>query len=143
MTGLRILGLIVLATVWVPFLRAEDLSKYRGFHFGSSLAAVVKQAQAQPSDVKVIHQQPAMIQELEWRPVNVAGKDSVKQVLFTFYDGQLFRMVVSYDRYNTDGVTAEDMIEAISAKYGPATKPVAEIVIPSTYSEAAKVVARW
>jgi hypothetical protein len=143
MTGNRILSLIAVVTVSLPFVRAEDLSRYRSFQLGSSLAVIVKQAQAQPSDVKLVHQKPATIQELEWRPRLLSDKDSVSQVLFTFYNGQLFRMVVDYDRYNTDGVTAEDMIEAISTKYGPATRPVAEIVIPSTYSETAKVLARW
>jgi hypothetical protein len=143
MTGFRILGFVALATVSAPIVRAEDLSRYRAFQLGSSLATIAKQAQAQPSDVKLIHQKPATIQELEWRPRSLSDKDSVRQVLFTFYNGQLFRMVIGYDRYNTDGVTAEDMIEAISRKYGPATRPVAEIVIPSMYSESVKVLARW
>ena len=143
MTSRRTLSLIALATVSVPFVRAEDLSRYRAFQLGSSLTVIVKQAQAQPSEVKLIHQIPATIQELEWRPRSPSEKDSVRQVLFTFYNGQLCRMVVDYDRFNTAGVTAEDMIEAISRKYGPATRPVAEIVIPSTYSESVKVLARW
>lgn len=143
MTRNRILSLVAVVTVSLPFVRAEDFSRYRSFQLGSSLAAIVKQAQAQPSDVKLVHQKPATIQELEWRPRILSDKDSVSQVLFTFYNGQLSRMVVDYDRYNTDGVTAEDMIEAISKKYGPATRPVAEIVIPSAYSITAKVLARW
>jgi hypothetical protein len=52
-------------------------------------------------------------------------------------------MVVNYDSYNTEEVTAEDMIEAISARYGPATRPVAEIVLPSAYGETLRVIARW
>ena len=143
MTGIRIFGLVALATVSVPFVRAEDPSQYRSFQLGNSLAVIVRQAQAQPSEVKLIHQQPDTIQELEWRPRSPSEKDSVRQVHFTFYNGQLFRMVVDYDRFNTEGVTAEDMIEAISRTYGPATRPVAEIVIPSTYNESVKVLARW
>ena len=143
MTSNRIFGLIVLAGVSAPLVCAGDLSKYRDFQLGSSLEVIVKQAQAQPSEVKLIHQQPALIQELEWRPRRPSAKDSVGQVLFAFYNGQLFRMVVAYDRYNTEGVTAEDMIEAISAQYGPATRPIAEIILPSTYAETVKVLARW
>jgi hypothetical protein len=143
MTGIRILGFVALATVSVPFVRAEDPSTYRSFQLGSSLAVIVKQAHSQPSDVNLLHQKPATIQELEWRPRSPSAKDSVRQILFTFYNGQLFRMVVEYDPYNTEGVTAEDMIEAISRNYGPATRPGAEIVIPSTYSETVNVLARW
>ena len=46
----------------------DDLSKYRGFQFGADLAAVARQAGVDPSQVKVIHSRPALIQELEWHP---------------------------------------------------------------------------
>jgi len=143
MTRNLVLGLITLVGVSAPFATAGDLSRYRDFQLGSTLEVILKQAQAQPSEVKVLHQQPALIQVLEWRPRRLSDKDSVREVAFSFYNGQLFQIVVDYDRYNTEGVTAEDMIESISAKYGPATRPVAEIGIPSAYQETAKVLARW
>ena len=64
-----------------------------------------------------------------------------KEILVSFYNGELFRIVVNYDPYKTEGLTAEDMIEAISARYGTATRPVAEITFQ--YNESQKVVARW
>ena len=39
------------------------------------------------------------------------------------------------------GLTAEDMIESISASYGTATKPAAEIAFG--YNEREKILARW
>src|SRR5689334_6323478 len=69
--------------------------------------------------------------------------DPVKDVLLSFYNGQLFRIVVNYDRYRTEGMTAADMIEAISTTYGIAAKPDAEILFPSIASENVKVIARW
>ena len=39
----------------------------------------------------------------------------LKKVIFTFYNDQLSRIVVSYDRDRTEGLTAEDLIEAVSA----------------------------
>ena len=45
-------------------------------------------------------------------------KDPVQRIVFSFYDDQLFRMVISYDRQRTNGLTDADMIEALSAKYG-------------------------
>jgi hypothetical protein len=128
-------------------LCAENLSRYRQFQFGMDLAAVVKQAGMKPSELKVIHQRPAVIQELEWQPRSFPGSsveaDSVKDVRLSFHNGELFRMVVNYDRYRTAGLTAEDMIAAISAQYGTATTPDAEIIFPSLYHETVKVVARW
>ena len=72
--------------------------------------------------------------------------DAVREVVFSFYDGALFRMVVNYDRNRTEGFTDEDMIEAISARCGIAVRPVATIVLFSTahaYNDKEKVLARW
>jgi hypothetical protein len=46
--------------------------------------------------------------------------DAVQRIVFSFYDDQLFRMVISYDRRRTNGLTNADMIEALSATYGSA-----------------------
>lgn len=50
---------------------------------------------------------------------------------------------MNYDRYKTQGMTTEDMIEAISATYGPAAASSSEVLFPSAYSEKVKVIARW
>lgn len=139
-----------------PVSPPPDLSKYREFQLGSTLAAVAKQLQMKISDAKVTHRRPALIQELEWlAPLSssAARPDSLKGILFSFYNGALFRIVVTYDLERTDGLTTEDLIEAISVRYGPATKPAAEILLPSTnlYSDgektisvqSEKVLARW
>jgi hypothetical protein len=34
-----------------------------------------------------------------------------------FHNGELFRIVVTYDRYKVEGMTASDMIQAISMTY--------------------------
>ena len=129
---------------------APDLSRYRVFQFGETLAAVAKQVGLELSDVKLIHQRPAVIQELEW-PVWLTGgslprTDPVKTVLFSFYNGELFRIVVNYDRNETEGLTTRDMIAAISATYGTATQPAgSEIAFSSTqvYNDSEAISARW
>jgi len=127
---------------------AADLSRYRDFQFGMNLPAVVKIVSMSPSEAKVIHQRPALIQDLDWplgRYLRSSPADAgpVKDILFSFCNGELFRMVVNYDRYKTEGLTAEDMIDGISAKYGTATRPTAEILFPSILNERVKVIARW
>src|ERR1017187_7089209 len=65
----------------------DDLSKYRGFQFGTDLSTVARQAGVDPSQVKVIHSRPALIQELEWRPqsrVISSQTESAKSVVFSF-----------------------------------------------------------
>ena len=146
MISARILAISILwAALSAPFLCAGDLSKYREFQLGMDLLAVVKQAGMKPPEVRVIHQRPAAIQELAWQPPRLRGSsletDPVREVIFSFYNGELFRMLVDYDPYRTEGLTAEDMVEAISAKYGTAARPAAEITL--RYNEREKVIARW
>jgi hypothetical protein len=141
---------IFLAVLSMPLIYAQDLSSYRGFHLGMNLPAAAKQVDMKPSDAKVIYKRPAVIQELEWRPQrsysSSAQVDPVKEVLFGFYNGELYRIVVNYDQDRTEGLTDEDLIQGISAKYGTPTMPAAKIASSSSsqlYSEGEKVIARW
>jgi hypothetical protein len=136
--------------VAAPSIAARDLSRYREFQFEMNLAAIAKEADLRTSEARLIHQRPAVIQELEWRPPRSVGSspqaDPVKEVLFSFYNGELFRMVVNYDQYRTEGLTDQDMVEAISAKYGTATRPAAKIILFSSfqvYNDSEAVIARW
>ena len=142
--------IFAISTLWAVLSTAlpaaNDFSRYREFQFGMNLLAVAKQAQMNPSDAKMIHRRPVVIQELDWQRrgfPNSPETDPVEEVLFSFCNGELFRMVVTYDRAKTAGLTAEDLIAAISAQYGTATTPDAEIIFPSLYHETVKVIARW
>ncbi len=124
-----------------------DLSKYRDFQLGTDLAAIVKQVGATASQVKVVHSRPALIQELEWHPQTL-GSSSVpepaKEIVFSFYNGHLFRILISYDRYETEGLTADDFVEGISAAYGVAEKPAAPAkAVQGVYGDQEDVIARW
>ena len=137
-------------------LYAQDFSRYREFRFGTSLPIVAKQVRMKSAEAKTTHQRPAVIHELEWQALYLDPNrpaDSVRHILFSFYNNELFRLVVTYDRDHTEGLLAEDIIEAISARYGVATKPGAELILPSTYlpkdgekiitERSEKVIARW
>ena len=125
-----------------PLLCAGNLSLYREFELDSNLLRVAGQAGMQPEEAKIIHERPALIQELSLR---ADSNDAVKEILFSFYDSELFRMIVDYDRYTTAGLTAEDLIEATSMIYGDALRPIAEISVPKIYGrdETVEVIARW
>src|SRR5580704_14345510 len=135
------------AVLSASLLCAGELSSYREFQLGASLPAIAKQTEMKPSDARVVHKRPELIQELEFQPRRLPGPsselDSVDQILFTFYNGQLFRMLVSYDRRRTEGLPPDDMVEIISAKYVPATRGDAEIIFPSAYNTKVAVLARW
>ena len=70
--------------------------------------------------------------------------EPVQKVAFSFYNGELFRIVVDYDQYQTEGLTTDDMVEAISATYGMATTPAAPAnASRERYSDQEEILARW
>jgi hypothetical protein len=108
--------------------RAQSVTRYRDYEIGASLAAVAAVAGVKIADAKTIHQRPAVTQTLEWRApfsLDRTGrlKDPVEQIVFSFYNDQLFRLVIDYDRQRTEGLTDADMVEAISAVYGTPLPP--------------------
>jgi hypothetical protein len=128
---------------------AQDLSKYRDFQFGMNLDSVAKQIQMKTTDAKTRHDRPALIQTLEWNPIDYSesalGNASVRRIRFDFYNGELSKMVVTYNPVETNGLTAEDIIEAISTKYGAATTPGDSVSVSEStmYENQEKVLARW
>jgi hypothetical protein len=119
-----ILCLVVLL-LSAPLLRAQDLSKYRHFTLGMSLTRVLERTDQKMADVKVVHRRPALLQEMTWWLPALPGiafqSDSVEQILFSFYNGELYKISVTYDPSLTEGLTEEDMVKSISQKYGPPT----------------------
>jgi hypothetical protein len=135
-------------------LQAQDLSRYREFRLGSTLASVEKTSApaAADADVKMIHQQPAGIQEFRWRPPQRYGDrmlptEPVREVIFTFYNNQLFQIAVDYDRDRTEGLTDADLIESISRRYGIPVRKSTSVRSEARPAFAAAnrdaVVARW
>jgi hypothetical protein len=114
----------------VPLLHAQDLSKYRQFSLGTSLAQVSKQVGQQMDQATSIQQSPAAIQQMEWWPVAMnflAKPEPVQKVIFTFYNGTLYKIVATYDNDATAGLTDSDMTAAISKSYGLATQKTSAV----------------
>jgi hypothetical protein len=132
-----------------PMLQAQDFSKYRNFSLGMDLPTVLKYTSQKMADVKVIHSQPALIQEVTWWPPNsprtTAQSDTVREIVFSLYNGELYKMAVTYDRTSTEGLTTPDMMRALEAKYGPvANVPLAiDAVANDRYDMSAKIIGSW
>jgi hypothetical protein len=128
---------------------AQDLSKYHDFQFGMTLDSVAKQIQMKTTDAKTIHERPALIQTLQWNLVGYsppgAKNTSVRSIRFDFYNGELWKMVVTYSPAEINGLTADDIIEAVSEVYGTATTPGDSVSVSNstTYEDQEKVLARW
>jgi hypothetical protein len=142
-----VLASFVLAGAMPAATPAKDLSKYRNFRFEANLATIAKLADASPSQAKTVQRRPASIQELEWRPQPLGPSsrtESVSEAVFSFYEGELFRIAINYDRYQTEGLTSDDFIEAISATYGVAEKPLPPAnIAEGKYGDREEIVARW
>ena len=132
-----------------PGLRAQALSAYRQFHLGMTAAAVASELGVAPTAAKIVHTRPLLIQELEWRPPASPSSlepDSVRLVLLDFCNGELYRMVVTYVPERVEGLTEEDMLQAMSPAYGRPTRPGSRIITSAaadTFTDTEQVVARW
>src|SRR5579862_8009906 len=140
---------LVVLFLSVPMSRAQDLSKYSSFSLGMSVADVVKLSGQKLDDVKTTHVRPLLLQELPWWPpasgMRPAQPESVERILFSFSNGELYMISVTYTRDATEGLTTADMVKAISAKYGPASSVQSEIdpAMTSLYNLKPTPLASW
>jgi hypothetical protein len=126
---------------------AQGLSHYRDYTLASSVASVLKLSGGGPSDVKTTRERPATMREVAWHARYVlasasAGADPVHDILFSFYNDQLYRVAVTYERDRIEGLTSADVIAAISKTYGLAAQ-MPPAVRGGTAPEDPPVVARW
>ena len=150
MKSIRISAFCFLVLLFVaPLLLAEDLSKYRQFAIGMSLPKLLERTEQKMADVKVIHRSPALIQELTWWPPNLPGtsfhSDTAREILFSFSNGELYMISVTYDQSALEGLTSEDIVQSISAKYGPPAKSTTEMSVATNDLQNAreKIITRW
>ena len=153
MISSRALGVSMLGVMLaISAVRGQTGAHYREFQLGGDIASVAALTGLGASDAKTVHARPAMLQELEWRrPYTYTASgailaDPVQQIAFSFYNDQLFRLVVDYDRDRTDGMTDADMIDAISAMYGmpvPSTVKATRAPLTAIDVESGTRIAGW
>lgn len=104
------------------YASAQSRSAYRTFVLGSDVASILAAGDITSAGVRTLHAEPALLQELEWWPPHfIRGStepDTVEHVIFSFYNGRLFRLIVDYDHVRTEGMTSADMVASLSAVYG-------------------------
>ena len=125
----RLMSLCACLVVFsMPLVSAQDRSQYRDYRIGDDLRSIAEQSGVAPPMARIIPPEPAGLQELAWRPHYFRGaarqSDAVARVTFGFYNDQLFRIVIDYDRLRTEGMTEADMVGAISKTYGPPSRRV-------------------
>ena len=81
MNSARLFLVAVVLVLSSQLVSAQDLSRYRVYALDSSLDAVLAASGARAADTRVLHERPAMIQELEWRaPYVRSGNELVDPV---------------------------------------------------------------
>ena len=133
----------------VSTVSSAELSRYREFELGASVATVTAVTQ-NAARVKTVHSRPALLQQLEWRPRYMAGapqpdRDSIGEVVFSFVDDQLFKMSIAYAQDRTSGLTDEDMVGSLTTVYGAPSSPSPRTPTSSraVALDAPKVIAEW
>jgi hypothetical protein len=123
---------VILLAASATSMAAPEPMRYRDFLLGSDLATVAKIIGAPTTSARIIYTQPAIMQNLEWRPryytSAAAVNDPVDVMVFKFYDGKLFAIVSDYDRRRTEGMSPADMIAAISETYGGVSEVPSRLV---------------
>ena len=136
---------LLMILISVPTIHGQDLSKYRNFSFGASLAEVSKLIDKSPTGATVLHQHPILIQQLTWWPPLILDSslrgENVQEIRFSFLDDKLYKIAVTYDNAFTRGLTVDDIVQAMTAKYGTATGVTGET--RDSYGAIEKVLARW
>ena len=102
---------------------APVYSRYRGVSIGDSVSAAIASLHMTASDVAVVHARPAMIQQLTWRPNQfftggTGAPEALAEMVLTFHLGRLARVVATYDRDRTEGLTNADLHDAFTTIYG-------------------------
>ena len=150
-TSLRWACLFLLVLSAATPALAEETGKYREFRLGSAVASVLTLTGSPASSVKTVHDQPALLQVLEWRPRYGAGRtlpdvDPVRDVVFSFLDDRLYQIAVTYDRARTAGLTRDDLIKAVALDYGaPVAAPsrvAASVGLQSPF-DLRQIIALW
>lgn len=115
-----VIALALLMSAQAAF--AQDMTRDRVYALESSLDSVIAASGTRAADAATLHTRPATIQELKWRAPYAGSTaplaDPVRDITFSFYNGALFQLVVTYGRDRTEGLTPKDVLEAVSTAYG-------------------------
>ena len=144
----KYVSFLVVVGTFVPLsASAPSLSRYRDVTLGDTVKSVGERLQVPGTSVKVLYNEPTLIQEITWRPHRfVSGTavdaDPLAEMVLTFHADRLARIVATYDRERTQGLTDDDLRELLSETYGT---PILQSTTPPvlTANQPRHVIASW
>jgi hypothetical protein len=125
MKALQSFGMFVACLVFLaPQGSAQDLARYRDFEFGMTVDSVMKQMQAEPSNIKTVYTKPNLIQTLQWNrqdffpAVRSDATDPVVASALIFMKAGFSGSLRYTAPKQLEGMSSDDLIEGISKTYG-------------------------
>ena len=106
---------------------AQTRLRYRTYEMGDDLRTIAQQIGVPSPPGLVVPRPLGVVEELRWRAEYVRrgtapSGDPVARLVFSFYEDQLFRIVIDYAPDRTEGMTEADLVAAVSRVYGPPAK---------------------
>jgi hypothetical protein len=126
-TLIRQVAVALLCIAFYPSLAgAQRRHDYRTYRMGDDPMSIARQIGVH-SPAAAVPGVPGPVVELRWRAQYVRrggtpSSDPVTLLVFSFYEDQLFRVVIDYSADRTEGMTEADMVAAVSRVYGPPAK---------------------
>ena len=107
-------------------LGAQSRHDYRTYRMGDDPLSIARLLGV-PPPADAVSGVVGPVRELRWRaqrvrPGDTLSGDPVALLVFSFYEDQLFRIVIDYSTDRTEGMTEADMVAAVSSIYGPPAK---------------------
>src|SRR4029453_10200740 len=122
-----IVGALCMAGSSISLLTAQTPLRYRTFEMGDDLRTIAQQIGVPSPPGLVLPRPLGVVEELRWRAEYVrrgtpSPGDPVARLVFSFYEDQLFRIVIDYSPDRTEGMTEADLVAAVSKVYGQPAK---------------------
>jgi hypothetical protein len=141
---------LCIAASSASLLGAQERSHYRTYQMGDDLLSIARQIGVAPPRANLLPHSLGAVLELTWRAQYVRRgvvppADPVARLVFSFYEDQLFRIVIDYERDRTEGMTEADMVAGISEIYGQPSKrtlPPSPVGLPPE-RDVDTVIAQW
>ncbi len=118
---------LCLAASSATLLSAQTRLRYRTYEMGDDLRTIAQQIGAPSPPAVGVPRPLGVVEELRWRAEYVrrgtaSSGDPVARLVFSFYEDQLYRIVIDYAPDRTEGMTEADLVTAVSRVYGPPAK---------------------
>jgi hypothetical protein len=123
----RVVLTLLCSAMSASLLGAQGRPRYRAYQMGDDVLTISRQLGVPSPAGTLVPPALGAVEELRWRPQFVRrgvapSSDPVARLVFSFFENQLFRIVIDYASARTEGMTEADLVAAVSKVYGAPAK---------------------